>query len=79
MITYVMLNTRYSQAPRWLAHENLLNSTKRCIMRDLNQVAEKIQGLWAGGKMHYNKAPKAPMTTDQKIQKVMTKLEKKGK
>jgi hypothetical protein len=48
-------------------------------MRDLNQVAEKIQGLWAGGKMHYNKAPKAPMTTDQKIQKVMTKLEKKGK
>jgi hypothetical protein len=48
-------------------------------MRDFNKIAEKMDGLWSGGKMRYNKAPKAPMTTDQKIQKVMTKLEKKGK
>lgn len=48
-------------------------------MRDLNKIAEKMDGLWAGGKMHYNKAPKPPMTTDQKIEKVMTKLTKKGK
>jgi hypothetical protein len=48
-------------------------------MRDLTKVAEKLDGLWATGKMNYNKAPKAHMTTDQKINKVMTKLEKKGK
>ena len=45
-------------------------------MRDLNKIAEKMDGLWSGGKMRYNKAPKQPMTTDQKIEKVMNKLEK---
>ena len=48
-------------------------------MRDFNKVAEKIDGLWASGKMNKPKMPKPAMTTDQKIQKVMTKLEKKGK
>jgi hypothetical protein len=45
----------------------------------MDKVAEKIDGLWAGGKMNYKKAPKPPMTTDQKIDKVMNKMEKKSK
>ena len=48
-------------------------------MRNMDKVAEKIDGLWAGGKMNYKKAPKPPMTTDQKIDKVMNKMEKKSK
>lgn len=48
-------------------------------MRDLNKVAEKLDGLFAGGKMHYNKASKPVMNTTEKIYKVMDKLEKKGK
>ena len=48
-------------------------------MRDYNKVAEKLDGLWAGGKMNKPKMPKVPMTTDQKIDKVMNKIAKKGK
>lgn len=48
-------------------------------MRDLSKVADKIQGLWSTGKMNKASNPKPAMTTDQKINKVMSKLEKKGK
>lgn len=48
-------------------------------MRDLNKVAEKLDGLFSGGKMRNNKAPKPVMNTTEKIYKVMDKLGKNSK
>lgn len=52
---------------------------KGVYMRDLNKVAEKLDGLWNTGKMNKPVKPKPAMNTTEKIYKVMAKLDKKGK